>query len=73
MKLPSKARTCIGKIFLSECLVHNALVDRLDTNKTKHYNGTCRKNFKEHYNNTQHLLEIKAKKKALNSQNATWS
>ena len=58
---------CIGqKVFI-------ALVDRLDTNKTKQYNGTCEKNFKEHYNNTQHLLEIKAKKKAPNSQNATWS
>ena len=30
--------------------MYNALVDRLDTNKTKHYYGTCEKNFKERYN-----------------------
>ena len=38
-------------IWLSRYLVHNALVERLDTNKTKHYYGTCKKNFKERYNN----------------------
>ena len=38
-------------IWLSRYLVHNALVERLDTNKTKHYYETCKKNFKERYNN----------------------
>ena len=38
-------------MYLSGHLVYNASVDRLDTNETKHYYGTCEKNFKERYNN----------------------
>ena len=34
---------------LSGYLVYNASGDRLDTNKIKHYYGTCEKNFKERY------------------------
>ena len=41
----------IGKMCLSGYLMYNALVDRLDTNKTNYYYGTCKKNFKERYNN----------------------
>ena len=40
----------MDKKCLSGYLVYNALVDRLDTNKTKHYYGACEKNFKERYN-----------------------
>ena len=29
---------------LSECLVYHAQVDRTDTNPTKNYYGTCKKN-----------------------------
>ena len=36
--------------------MYNTSVDRLDTNKTKYYYGTCEENFKERQ---QPLLEIK--------------
>ena len=39
----------LDKKCLSECLVYNASVNRLDTNETKNYYGTCEKNFKERY------------------------
>ena len=32
-----KSECPLDKKYLSECLVYNASVDRLDTNKTKHY------------------------------------
>ena len=41
----------LDKKCLSEYLVCSTLDERLDTNKTKHYYGTCEKNFKEGYNN----------------------
>ena len=47
---------------------YNALVDWLNTNKTKHYYGTCEKNFKERCNNHTESFRKKIKKKALNSQ-----
>ena len=46
-----KTECPLDKKCLSGYLVYNALVDQLDTNKTKHYYETCEKNFKEHYNN----------------------
>ena len=51
----------IGQKCLSEYLVYNALLGRLDTNKTKHYYGTCEKNFKERCNN--HTASFRKKKK----------
>ena len=42
--------------------MYNASVDRLNTNKTKHYYGTCEKNFKERYNN--HTASFRNKSKA---------
>ena len=63
----------IGKKCLSGNLVYNTLVDRLDTNKTKHYYGTSEKNLKSVITTTQHLVEVKIKKKALNSRNTTGS
>ena len=46
-----KAERLLDKKCLSGYLVCNALDERLDTNKTKHYYGACEKNFKEGYNN----------------------
>ena len=37
---------------LSQCQVYKASADRLGTNETKLYYGTCEKNFKESYKNT---------------------
>ena len=51
----------MDKKCLSGNLVHNTLVDRLDTNKTKHYYGTSEKNFKERYNN--HTTSYRSKNK----------
>ena len=45
-------------------LVYNASVDRLDTNKTKHYYGTCETNFKERYNNHTTSFRNKNKEKS---------
>ena len=45
-----------------ECLVYNASVDRLDTNETKDYYGTC-ENFEERYNNHTASFRNKSKKK----------
>ena len=63
MKLSWKARMCIGQKSLSEGLVYNALVGRLDTNETKHYYGTFGKNFKEHCNNHTASFRNKSKEK----------
>ena len=38
-----KTECPLDKNCLSGCLVYNALVDRLDTNKTKHYYWICEK------------------------------
>ena len=56
-----KTECLLDKKCLSGYLVYNALVDRLDTNKTKHYYGTCEKNFKERYNN--HIASFRNKNK----------
>ena len=51
----------LDKKCLSGCLVQNASVDRLDTNETKYYYGTCEKNFKERYNNHTAFFRNKSK------------
>ena len=61
MQLSQNNTVSIGQKCLSGYLVYNALVDWLDTNKTKHYYGTCEKNFKERYNN--HTTSFKNKNK----------
>ena len=53
--------------------MYNALVDWLDTNKNKFYNGTCGKNFKERYSNHAESFRNKKKKKVLNSQSTSGS
>ena len=73
MQLSQKNTVSIGQKCLSGYLVYNALVDWLDTNKTKHYYGTCEKNFKEHCNNHTASFRKKIKKKALNSQSTSGS
>ena len=57
----------LDKTFLSGYLVYNASVDRLDTNETKHYYGTCEKNFKERYNNHTASFRNKSKEKSIAS------
>ena len=42
--------------------------DRLDTNKTKYYMELARRTLKSVITTPKHLLEIKIKKKSLNSQ-----
>ena len=59
-------------IWLSRYLVHNALVERLDTNKTKHYYGTCKKNFKERYNNHTASFRNKNKEKSTELSKYIW-
>ena len=68
-----KPECSLDKKSLSAYLVYNASVDWLDTNEVKHYYGTCEKNLKERYNKQIDLLEIKVKKKELNSQNTSGS
>ena len=52
--------------------MYNALVDRLDTNKTKHYYGTCEKNFKERYNNHTAYFRNKNKEKSTELSKNIW-
>ena len=52
--------------------MYNALVDRLDTNKTKHYYGTCEKNFKERYNNHTASFRNKNKEKSTELSKNIW-
>ena len=52
----------LDKKCLSGYLVYNASVDRLDINETKHYHGTCEKNFEERYNNHTANFRNKSKK-----------
>ena len=59
-----KTECTLDKKCLSGYLAYNALVDWLDTNKTKHYYGTCEKNFKECYNNHTASLRNKNKDKS---------
>ena len=62
----------IGQKCLSEYLVYNALLGRLDTNKTKHYYGTCEKNFKERYNNHTASFRNKTKEKSTELSKNIW-
>ena len=57
----------IYNVYLSECLGYNGLVDKLDTNETKHYYRTCQKNVKERYNNYTASFRYESKEKTLNS------
>ena len=59
-----KSECALDKKCLSECLLCNASVDRLDANETKHYYGTCEKNFKERYNNHTACFRNKSKEKS---------
>ena len=61
------------KNYLSECLVYSASVDRLDTNKLNIIMELKRRTSESVITTTLHLLEIKAKKKALNSKNTSVS
>ena len=54
----------LDKKCLSECLVYNASFDRLVTNETKHYYGTCEKNYKDRYNNHTGSFRNKSKEKS---------
>ena len=72
MQLSSKAECPFDKKCLSESLVYNASVDRLDTNKTKHYYGTCEKNFKESYNNHTTSFKNKSKEKSTELSKYIW-
>ena len=62
----------MDKKCLSGYLMYNALVDWLDTNKTKHYYGTCEKNFKECYNNHTASLRNKNKDKSTELSKYIW-
>ena len=53
----------LDKQYLSGHLFVNASVDRLDTNEMKHYYGTCKKIFKECYNNHTASFRNKSKEK----------
>ena len=66
-----KERSCrrklerpLNKKCLSECLIYKASVERPDTNETKHYYGTCDKNFKERYNSHTASFRNKSKEKS---------
>ena len=53
--------------------MYNASVDRLDTNETKDYYGTCEKNFKERFNNHTASFRNKSKEKSTEFQhNLEW-
>ena len=65
-----KPECLLTKKCLSGYLVYNASVDRLDTDETKHYYGTCEKNFKECCNN--HTASFR-NRKVLNSQTESGS
>ena len=62
----------IGQKCLSQHLVYNTSVDRLDTNKIKHYYGTCEKNFKECYNNHTGSFRNKNKEKSTELSKYIW-
>ena len=67
-----KTECTLDKKCLSGYLMYNALVDWLDTNKTKHYYGTCEKNFKECYNNHTASLRNKNKDKSTELSKYIW-
>ena len=62
----------IGQKVLSGYLEYNALVDWLDTNKTKHFYGTCSKKFKERYNNHTAAFRSKTKEKSTELSKYIW-
>ena len=62
----------LDKKCLSGYLVYNAWVDRLDTNEIKHYYGTCRKNFKERYNNRTASFRKEIKEKSIELSRYIW-
>ena len=62
----------LDKKCLSEYLVHNASFDRLDTNETKHYDGTYEKNFKERSNNHTASFGNKSKEKSTELSKYIW-
>ena len=67
-----KTKCPLDKKCLSGYLVCNALVDLIDTNKTKHYYGTCEKNFKERYNNHTASFRNKNKEKSTELSKYIW-
>ena len=54
----SQAEKC-----LSECLAYHAEIDRSDINQNKNLYGSCKKNFKECYNNHTTSFRNKSKEK----------
>ena len=72
MHLSPKSRMSIGQKVLSGYLEYNALVDRLDTNKTKNFYGTCGKSFKERYNNHTAPFRNKTKEKSTELSKYIW-
>ena len=52
--------------------MHNASFDRLDTNETKHYDGTYEKNFKERSNNHTASFGNKSKEKSTELSKYIW-
>ena len=67
-----KTECPLNKKCLSGYLVYNALVDLLDTNKTKHYYRTYEKNFKERYNNHTASFRNKNKEKSTELSKYFW-
>ena len=64
-----KPECALDKKGLSECLVYNASVDRQVLTKLSTIMEFTRRTLKSVITTTHHFLEIKTKKKALNSQN----
>ena len=62
----------LDRMCLSEFLVYKASADRLDTKETKHYYETCKKNFKEHYNNHTASFRNKSKEKSTELSKYIW-
>ena len=52
--------------------MYNASIDRLDTNETKQYYGTCGRNFKERYNNHTASFRNKSKEKSTELSKHIW-
>ena len=67
-----KLKYPLYKKCLPECLVHNNSVDTLDTNETKLYYGTCKKNFKDRYNNHTAYFRNKSKEKSTEFSKYIW-
>ena len=67
-----KAECPLDKKCSSGYIVYNALVDRLDNNKTKNYYGTCEKSFKERCNNHTASFRNKTKEKSTELSKYIW-